>query len=43
MVRHWNRLLGEAVNAPSLDMHKARLDGALGPDLVVGNPVHGRG
>jgi len=29
VVRHWNRLLREAVDAPSLEMFKARLDGAL--------------
>ena len=28
-VRHWNRLPSEAVNAPSLEALKARLDGAL--------------
>jgi len=29
VVRHWNRLPGEAVAAPSLEASKARLDGAL--------------
>ncbi|KFP33232.1 hypothetical protein N325_12537, partial [Colius striatus] len=29
VVRHWNRLPREAVGAPSLEMLKARLDGAL--------------
>ena len=29
-VRHWNRLLREAVNAPSLMVFNTRLDGALG-------------
>jgi len=29
VVKHWNRLLREAVAAPSLEVFKARLDGAL--------------
>ncbi|KGL91499.1 hypothetical protein N301_16581, partial [Charadrius vociferus] len=29
VVRHWNRLSREAVDAPSLEVFKARLDGAL--------------
>ena len=29
LVKHWNRLPGEAVEAPSLETFKARLDGAL--------------
>lgn len=44
VVRHWNGLPGEAVDAPSLESFRARLDGALGkPDLVVGNSAHGKG
>ena len=30
MVTHWNRLPKEAVDAPSLETFKARLDVALG-------------
>ncbi|KGL93674.1 hypothetical protein N301_12559, partial [Charadrius vociferus] len=30
VARHWDRLPGEAVDAPSLEVFKARLDGALG-------------
>ena len=29
VVRHWHRLPGEVVDAPSLEVFKARLDGAL--------------
>ncbi|KFZ55862.1 hypothetical protein N338_00200, partial [Podiceps cristatus] len=29
MVKHWNRLPEEVVDAPSLAVFKARLDGAL--------------
>jgi len=28
-MRHWNRLLSEGVDAPSLEALKTRLDGAL--------------
>ena len=36
MVRHWNKLPREAVDAPSVEAFKARLDGALGqPHLLV--------
>jgi len=30
VVRHWHRLPREVVDAPSLEVLKARLDGALG-------------
>ncbi|KFR11398.1 hypothetical protein N306_13366, partial [Opisthocomus hoazin] len=33
VVKHWHRLSREAVDAPSLEVFKARLDGALS-DLV---------
>ena len=39
MVAHWNRLSKEAVDAPTLEAFKARLDVAL----VVGAPAHSRG
>jgi len=29
VVRHWDRLPREAVDAPSLELFKTRLDGAL--------------
>ncbi|KFR17578.1 hypothetical protein N306_13351, partial [Opisthocomus hoazin] len=29
VVKHWNRLPREAMDAPSLEVMKARLDGAL--------------
>ena len=47
MVRHWHRLPREAVDAPSLEVFKARFGwGSEQPDLVpnlaAGNPAHGR-
>jgi len=47
-VRYWHRLPRKAVDAPSLEVFEARVDGALGsldlvPYLVVGNAAHGRG
>ena len=30
VVRHWNRLPREAVDTPSLEVFKARLNGTLG-------------
>ncbi|KFP53977.1 hypothetical protein N323_05635, partial [Cathartes aura] len=33
VVRHWNRLPREAVDAPSLEVFKARLDGALSNEV----------
>ena len=44
VVRHWERLPGEAVDAPSLEVLKARLDGDFGqPGVVEGVLAHGRG
>ena len=43
VVTHWNRLPKEVVDAPSLEAFKARLDVALQPGLVVGDPAHSRG
>jgi len=43
VVRPWYRLPRETVGAPSLEMFKARLDGALGKvtNLTVVNSAHG--
>ena len=38
----WNRLPREAVDVPSLELFKTRLDGALG-NREVGGSVCGRG
>ena len=44
VVRHWTRLLREAVDAPSLEVFKVRLDRDFEqPDLVKDVPAHGRG
>lgn len=40
-MRRWNSLPRQVVDAPSMEVFKAGLDGALS-DLVYGNP-HGRG
>jgi len=42
-VRHWHRLPTEAVDAPSLETFKVRLDGALGTQSSRDVPVHCRG
>ena len=45
VVTHWNRLPKEAVDAPSLEAFRVRLDVALGSLvwwLVVGDPAHSR-
>ena len=43
MVRHWNRLPREVVDAPSLQEFRTRLDGFLGSLIYCCNPAHSRG
>ena len=45
VVRHWNMLPSEVVDAPSLEAFKARLDGALSnlSNLVRGVPAYSMG
>lgn len=43
VVRHWHSLPGGAVNAPSLQVLKSRLDTLSQPSLVEGVPAHGVG
>ncbi|WP_237584459.1 hypothetical protein, partial [Salmonella sp. gx-f5] len=42
VIRHWNKMPEEAVDAPSLEVFKARLDGQQ-PDLVESVSACGRG
>ena len=38
-VRHWNRLLRDVMDAPSLETFKARLDQALGNLIELWMPM----
>jgi len=42
VVRHWHKLPREAVDAPSLEVLKARLDGPWAAELLGGSPAYGR-
>ena len=44
VVRHWNRLPGEAEDTPFLEVFNVMLQVGLGqPDIVGGIPAYGRG
>ena len=43
VVRHWNRSPSDAVDAPSLEALKTRLDGTLSNLFQGGVPVYSRG
>lgn len=43
LVKNLNRLPREVVDAPSMEINMARLDGAEQPDLVEHIPAHCRG
>lgn len=42
VVKHWNRVLGEVVESPSLEAFKKQLDTALSA-VVVGMVVYSQG
>ena len=42
-LRQWRWLPREAVDAPSLEVLKARLDGPWAAELLGGSPAHGTG
>ena len=42
VARHWNRLPRDAVDTPSPEMFKARLDWALGSLMAVPTQFHSR-
>lgn len=43
LVKNYNRLPREVVDAPSMEINMARLDGAEQPDLAEHIPAHCRG